>query len=954
MTMAGPEQKLTIPSHSENPDEELGRIRLALSAVFFSGDKGSAVPNEWFAQRRSADQYLTSFQSTTVAWMVCDRILQEPAASSPNDLAQQQQSRFFAAQTLHGKCRADIFQLPSDAQQSLRDSMVSHLQRMIHENKALTLRLAMSISALAVQMEWLTIVSDLLSAPPEARQTELTMLILQTLPEECASDRLLLQAESSRFKMRDQLISSSPAVLNFLHANAQNNAERVFEVLHLWIRYVPVHPQALLETPLLDASVQALRNPQYLEPASDVVVQILRMYPSHHYGNEQLVSRMIPMLSSLPLQEALQSDDEDVLQAYCRVITEMGEAYLSIVLSMDHTEVSRQMVSAILQCSRTSYHEIASITLHFWYRFIMDLETVEPFEWRQDLIDLYTPQIIELLDVCVTSLMPYPNDIDSVPADTIDDLKRHRFYVDETIQDCCRLLGGNLLLNRMNELWDANSQRSWQSMESCMTCLSSMHKFIPSDDPCSIFTKCFQVIPQLPETILPLRQTCCRMIGRFAPWLAAHPQLATPLLPYLAKSLESPECAPSAAVAIRELCEHSTKAFSMADAVTSLYQGIMPGRLDFESELDILIGVCKALSRNIQDSRGSIDPRTVLTQLAHPVGGRFAASLQNAGSRGKSIAEEVQRLAAIVQNLALPNDPSVPHPILDLLGASWGLLEAAVDRFPVDEYLAEMICRFHKYSLRACGPLAYSPNVDRLLSHLVESFRKSHQSPYLYAMSICVAEYGADPAYAERLTGAIAASVDISFSFLHTVEEMTAQPDVVEELFYLVERMVKQCPDPLLRSPLLDSLFQFAAAGVQLEHFGANKGVFKFVDSAITFGLTVKDAPNPESRAALERVMGTRGPALAGALAYAMTGDYPTYNTSLIPEITWKFNLLCPTLLLTWLDAALQGTSLPEGTRKDFVGALNTGLDRDEFSLVVRSFQNACAQRRRRNNGQRH
>ncbi len=136
--------------------------------------------------------------------------------------------------------------------------------------------------------------------------------------------------------------------------------------LHTWLRYVPAHPVSIVESPLLQASVQAMRQPQYLEHAADVVVEILRMYPSDHYGNEALVKAMIPLLAQLPLDDALRSDDEDVLRAYTRVFTEMGESYMSLILSPQHADAS-QLVGWVLKCSGISEVDIASITLHFWY-----------------------------------------------------------------------------------------------------------------------------------------------------------------------------------------------------------------------------------------------------------------------------------------------------------------------------------------------------------------------------------------------------------------------------------------------------------------------------------------------------------------------------------------------------------------------------------------------------------
>ena len=157
----------SLPQHSENVEEELRRIQLALEAVFSPAPTTSSTnaPSEWWEQRQLADRYLTSFQGSSVSWMVCDRLLQDcAAAANPQDAAKQQQRRFFAAQTLHTKCRADAYQLPAESLPSLRDSLLNHLTNYSRMGDVgLTTRLSMCISSLAVQMSWTTMVTDLLT-----------------------------------------------------------------------------------------------------------------------------------------------------------------------------------------------------------------------------------------------------------------------------------------------------------------------------------------------------------------------------------------------------------------------------------------------------------------------------------------------------------------------------------------------------------------------------------------------------------------------------------------------------------------------------------------------------------------------------------------------------------------------------------------------------------------------
>lgn len=108
----------SLPPHSTDPDIELPRVLLALQTVYNSyslpSSSSSHIPP--FDRRDVADRYLTSFQRTPVAWLVCDRLLLSSddnkdggggATSSSDanvDSTLRTQRQFFAAQTLHAKC----------------------------------------------------------------------------------------------------------------------------------------------------------------------------------------------------------------------------------------------------------------------------------------------------------------------------------------------------------------------------------------------------------------------------------------------------------------------------------------------------------------------------------------------------------------------------------------------------------------------------------------------------------------------------------------------------------------------------------------------------------------------------------------------------------------------------------------------------------------------------------
>ena len=963
---------LQLPPHSNDAEEELRRVRLALDTVYSATTTttgavvASGTRNDddaWFQQRAAADRYLTSFQNTAIAWVVCDRLLQQESASpsSTRQQQQQQQRRFFAAQTLHKKCRTDVHELPTESLSSLRDSLLNHFQGSVAGNNvALTTRLAMAIAALSIQMGWMTVVSDLMNVYRHGgkEKQRLLLFFLRSLPEECASDRLYLVEENHRYSMRDQLIANSIPVFEFLQESLPQDPSRVWEVLHIWIRYVPVRPQVIAETSLLPLTVQTLQQADsvFLEAAADVIVEVLRMYPSHQPGNEELVRRMIPLLSQLPLERALQSNDEDIQRAYCRVVTEMGESYLSWILSPDF-EQARQLVNWVLQCAgRIEDTEIASITLHFWYRFVIDMELVEPDQWRQELIDAYEGQLLDLISVCAQHLMKYPDEMMST--DRLDDWHKHRYYVSETIEDCCRLLGGQAVVKRMTELLRAAVQNrpnsKWQNIESCLECLCALHRFIPNDE-ATVLPSVFTLLPQLPAYIPPLRATASRTVGKYAPWLASHSDYLPPLLPFLAQGLTIPQCSSSVAVAIKELCAYSNPMtnFDIAEPVLQLYQEVSQrGQMMIEDELQILEGVCRALSRKAQDSARMGNTATAfLETLVNPMGQRLTSNIMEAAGSSHRAAADIDRLAVVVQYLKMPIRADGSHPIVAMLQSLWTVLEQTSKKFANDTQVAEKICRLYKHSLRSCSKDAYRPLLQPLMHQLVQSYEQTHQSPYLYAASICLTEYGRGAILAQPLYDMVARMAETTFGFMRDLQDFSSQPDVMEEFFYLMERMVSYCPEPLIRSSLLPPLLQCAAMTMQVDHPGVNKGTLKFLESIFAYDIHLREQSGADtSRHGLEHILLTEGRPIVVNLTRALMTEFPSYGPS-VPDILWYATRFCP--VQGWITEFFETTSnsahaWPSArARNELLGILSTDLSQDEFRLSLRSFEAVCARERR-------
>jgi transportin-3 len=136
---------------------------------------------------------------------------------------------------------------------------------------------------------------------------------------------------------------------------------------------------------------------------------------------------------------------------------------------------------------------------------------------------------------------------------------------------------------------------------------------------------------------------------------------------------------------------------------------------------------------------------------------------------------------------------------------------------------------------------------------------------------------------------------------------------------------------------------------MQLDHRDANMGTLNFLENTVSYGLSLREQNKPECQQALEHVLVSEGQAVVNNLALAMMGDLPAYRVNnghgSIAGILWKLNLLSPGLVAQWVNVAL--AQAPERTRMDFLGALDSGLPREDFNLAVRAFMSACGRHRK-------
>jgi transportin-3 len=622
--------------------------------------------------------------------------------------------------------------------------------------------------------------------------------------------------------------------------------------------------------------------------------------------------------------------------------------------------------------------------LHFWYRFVSWLEEVNPYEFRQFLVDNFTPQIIKLVSTCA-SLLQYPRDIEELPKDRIDDINRVRFSVCDTVEDCCRLLGGDIVLQKVGEKLQEEIQRlsslpqqeqrllQWHRIESCLLAIKSASRYIPSDEG-QVLPFVMNLVPDLPTSVTYLRSTANHVVAGYASWLASHPDTLRPILPFLAQGLSEPKCASSAALAIKNLCQNCTSSISLGDNVLQLYDGILNAQqqhnnsvLDIKDELEVLEGVCIAVSRQLNDMAKNVTTEqesqtlaetiaTYVTKIVGPIGSTLVQYIDPNSTAGpKQAVAEIERLTVVIRCLNLP-DPKQGTPtvasraklIVDLMTQCWAWLDHLSQKFITDINLAEKLCRLHKHCIRGCGGVLYQPLFEKLRGQLVNNFSRSHLSPYLYAVSIIISEYGRDPSFEQHLFQTFEAMSNSAFEVLRSFDDFRDRPDVVEELLYLAVRMIEFCPQPFVSNQLFHSFLQCAVVGMKQDHRDANRGALHFLECSFGYGKNLQKASSDDAvalacRESLEKAVATEGQQIITNSILALTGELPCYRVACsqgsIAGILYETNFLCPNLLMEWLQSPLQ--SVQEGAKSMLMDVFRF-TDREYFFETIERFAKIC------------
>eukprot|EP01041_Mallomonas_annulata_P005792 gene5792-11694_t len=951
---------------------------------------------------RKANEWLMDFERSPAAWEVAHLLLLEPRKSP---------YRFFGANILHNKIRQDIEQLQGDSPNDLKRVLINDLILMGNESdleKSVCQRICLCVSALALQLNQNGIISEILSSLNSIISTSpiIILELLTVLPEECY-DRRVYVHPNIRDTFALQLCQSIPDVFAFLNSMYQPNTtsdikNQIICCLSRWIENIQLDEEFLASHILFNNILDSIQNPNQFDDVIDLIINTLRRfrYPSH--PKLPLLPIILPrVLATRQLwsqQDILNNNhDDDVCRNLCRLYTETGETYCEILVTESNLQSQRtELFVQLIECVRFPWDfEISRIPLQFFYELSKLLSnennntnnnnnnqhsptntsTSTSTSTTSYSINDYIPLYSALLDIAITQMKLEGANIMGIDKMS-EDKERQRFDLLDCITDCCSVIGGPLALQQICILLQKELEQvsllqnqskevlpdQWCLLESCLTCITIVSKFLPSDEN-TVLPQLMRILPTLPN-VPGVTIAVIEVIGKFASWINCHTEFMMPLFGQLLSFLPISITSEVSAKAIRLLCIgcasqpdlpikeiheqllHHREASASANTGTTGSTGV----LTLYADLDVLEGLCKAISM-------LPSPKTIEDALKHvvePIARTLTASLENnSNSSLKSILADVDRLTVAFRfttfsgdfnstsNSTLTSTTSV-HPVLSVFLLIWPLLRHVLSRFTTDN-ATERVCRCYKHIIRnAHEHFANEQCLPVMLGDILEYFSKTQNASFLYMGAICFSEFSkiSNGKYIEQLYQMIWMFSETFFIKFKSLSDFEQRPDVVEEYFYLLAIALEFAPEPLVSSTQAGLFIQAGITGLRLHHREAQKGILLFFERIVSLTLNMKHDQKIQS--VINPLLAQFAQEIVTALFYCLSGCLPAYavdeNQGSINDVLWALKKLTPEGLNVGLD-------FYEAKRLKIPDSLIYTEKRYDFNDIIRKFERQCRQR---------
>ncbi|KAH8102540.1 ARM repeat-containing protein [Cristinia sonorae] len=903
----------------------------SIQAVLSALDVFSQAPDK--AALSSANTWLQDFQHSSEAWSTCNILLLSPEAP----LA----AKLFAAQTFRTKVTYDLNQVDPANLLSLRDTLVTALERYHTGPRTIIVQLCLAISGLALQATaWDNPVEDLLNSFGGNPATVPALLqFLTILPEELNSNmRVPITDEEYERRAYVLLTANAERVVELLSIYLQAQGvtfavqTQVFQCLSSWLAAGEITAAQLAQTPLLSYAFDALASEDLFDTAVILVCDIIHETQEID-DNMPVIELIVPRVIALKSKLTEFKDDPEKIRGYAKIFTEAGEVYRSLLLH--HTESFFPIVEAIGECS--AYHDldIVPLTFHFWMRLAQAIGK------KPSVSPLFHDAYKALMGVMIRHLH-FPADDSSLTGQEADNFRHFRHVMGDTLKDCCYVLDTDVcLLATYDLITDALSRPnvSWQEIEAPLFSLRSMGAEVdPADD--KAVPKIMDLIPSLPSHPK-VRYAALLIMARYTEWVNKHPSYIPFQLQYISAGFEDSdsEVIAAAGQALKYLCSDCKR--HLVDFLPQLHTflGTMGSKLTQDDKIQVYEAIAHVISAMPMEQAAQSLRTFALDILAqvHAVAAKPTPATKAELRVAADALENLEVMLVVIEGFG----EELPAACQGTCQEAWSVLEQFLLKYGGDYLMCERTTRLMRLGINFFSNAAL-PILPTLFSRMTERFETTGHSSYIWIAGKCVGRFGneADPTLRASFRDAYERISAKVLQLLH--DRSPGQiPDVLEDYSQMLLQIFNFAPDVLFPSPAFPSAIRAAITSLTLVQADVVFAALEFLHGVVTHdSLLPSSSPPPKFptyAAAIRSVIEKDGLELSGYLLSGLTGDFPEETAPFIVDIFRSLATLWSSQLLAWLPTILQqlnGIVVPDQAKSAFLADVTRAINTAQFDKV--------------------
>lgn len=909
--------------------------------------------------RAQADRWLQDFQHSIDAWQVADNFLHDASSNI--------ETLIFCSQTLRYKVQRDFEELPSEAFRPLRDSLYTLLKKLSKGPPKVRTQICIAVAALAVHVSiesWgnggvINWISCEMKSHPEYIPSFLELLTV--LPEESSNYKIAARPERRR-QFEKELSSSAEAAFDLLTAclGFEQLRQQVLEAFASWLRLSYGIPASTLAShPLVHAALSSLNSDQFLEPAVNVISELIHLSVLGSSGGFStqmpLIQILVPRVMGLKDQLKDDSKDEEDVKAIARLFADMGDSYVELIAT--GSEESMLIVQALLEVASHPDYDISSMTYNFWHYLQINLtgssrdayssnnpEAAAEAE-RNRRLQMFRPSY-EMLVSLVSYRVEYPLDYQNLSEEDHRDLKHTRFAVSDVLVDATAVLGGEvtlriLFMKLVQAVGSCNNNENvkWQPVEAALYCIQAIAQWVPTLE-AEVMPQTMALLPKLPHQPQ-LLQTVCSTIGAYSKWINAAPtelSILPSLVDILTRGMSTSEdSSAAAAVAFKYICEDCRKQFSGSlDGLFHIYHIAVSGEGGYKISAEDCMHLVEALSAVITElpmdhaKKGlelvCLPSITPLQEIINQGG----AALQQLPA--KQLTVHIDRLACVFRNVNLP------EVVADAIQKFWPIFKSVFDQRAWDMRTMESLCRACKYAVKTSGRYM-GITIGAMLEEVQVLYQQHNQSCFLYLSSEVIKIFGSDPSCANYLTSLIEALFSHTTKLLKSIDEFTIRPDIADDCFLLASRCIRYCPDLFIPSSVFPSLIDCSMVGATIQHRDASKSILSFLSDIFDLA---NSSIGEKYRSIIDNVVIPRGATLTRILIASLTGALPPSRLDEISYVLLSLTRTYGLQVLSWAKGSISlipPAAITEIESTNFVQAISDAASGSNSSKLTDTFE---------------